>query len=549
MANVEVGLFIGVESANWNNTDWNNAVLFFRQNNIDLAIIKIYEITQGEWYQNMGGPDTIIKKFTDAGIAVMPYGYFYGNDIITENAAALKYLNKYPRFCMNMEDGYNSSPNKVKEVVAGLVTHTGQLWISTWANPESMGWLDNLSILAPITSVFMPECYSDTLTKTMYSQYPKLPAGVKIQPTFHVTQTSPIYARPYPQFTLWEYMDAKQGVGALEQYIIQARGYKLMSYPTNSNGMIANYESITQFQPNHSEFECGATSVALNAFATPYNKPALNDATATINWFEKEYALTAGSNGPSNTAGASVDDVHTMIKATQGLVPTPNILHWFDINTITPTSQQGSDINAIKAAITHGYPVIVTVSESSVFDLDLGKSPYWWGPSGNHILTVVGIAPDGNLLYFDEAAVVEGDGNLQTPKTLLPQPRRYDNTKTDHSWATVIQLPWLPPIINGDPLSWPPYEGEPLNPYIIKQAQDTWASNVVNAASGTGIYDAWLEAYTSEKFNFGPPTTQENANYINWRGSSITVQFFGNFRCEWDGTAHFYDVNNRQVYP
>ena len=41
-----------------------------------------------------------------------------------------------------------------------------------------------------------------------------------------------------------------------------------------------------------------------------------------------------------------------------------------------PASDQATDINTIKAALLRGYPVIATVTEQSVFDLDLGTNPY-----------------------------------------------------------------------------------------------------------------------------------------------------------------------------
>jgi hypothetical protein len=330
-------------------------------------------------------------------------------------------------------------------------------------------------------------------------------------------------------------------VPTLQEIMTRTKGEIFMSYPTNNQGMIANYLPVSEFQPGHTEFACGAFATASNAWATPYNQPARTDAQNLINWAEAEYAKTAGDNGPTNTNGASIPDMHTYFTDTQqgGVIPNP--LHSWD-TAISNTSDQTTDINTIKAALLRGYPVIATITEQSVFDLDLGANPYWWGPGGNHILTWVGISSDGNLLAVDNANVIQGDGNLQTPKTPQPQPRRYDITRIANQWASIIQLPWLPPIISGDPLSWP---GE-----IQLQAQAVWAGSPVNAPSGLGIYKAWLSAYTTKLMNFGTPITLEFKT-INWNNQIITIQYFsGGIRAEFgpDGTTTFYDYTNKQVY-
>lgn len=79
-----------------------------------------------------------------------------------------------------------------------------------------------------------------------------------------------------------------------------------MSYPTNNQGMIANYLPVSEFQPGHTEFACGAFATTSNAWAAPYNQLARTDAQNLINWAEAEYTKAAGDNGPTNTNGASI---------------------------------------------------------------------------------------------------------------------------------------------------------------------------------------------------------------------------------------------------
>lgn len=340
-------------------------------------------------------------------------------------------------------------------------------------------------------------------------------------------------------------------MNALIQYVKQG-GTPVPTPPLTSSGMVANMKPVSEFQPGHTEFPCGAFSVATAAWSTMPGDPVPTDAQGIINWAESEYAKTAGDNGPGNTVGASIDDMHTYLKDTQLDTNVPHKLHWWDLDTV--------NVANIKRALESHYAVIATVTEASVFDLDLHRNPYWWGPQGNHIFCFAGIDPQtGNFLVADTGNVEEGDGNLQTPKTPLPWPRRYDVSKLVFTgWGTIVQFLWLPAIPSGDPASWPLYQPE-VNPFMEQQAINTWNATaaLLNAAYGatasntSRIYKAWLAAYLTGKHNFGPPATLEFDN-IDWRNNAIKQQnFLGGIRAEFhisDGTTHFYDANNNAVF-
>lgn len=454
-----ISVFLGIETYQWTISQFKQAGDWLHTNGVDGVVVKIYERTQGEWYSAIGGPDAVIKTLQDCGLFVLPYGFFYADNVDNQISYVIQALAKYDMFCMNMESDFDNNPSAVQSYYDGLKDHKGTLYVSTWANPITHGWSKNIDILNPIVQIWMPECYSDTLVSDMYTQFNRVQG--KIEPTFHVTQTNALLASIYPNFTLWEYQDAFKNPNALKTYVQLDEG-KIVSYPTNKQGMIANYLPVSQFQPGHSEFECGAYAVALNQRATPYNVPNMNSTANESLYAQTLYALTTGSNLASNTFGSSVDQVHTMLKNTQSYAP-PG-LHWWDIESIQPGSSQVNDTTQIKAALMHGYPVIATVSETSVFDLDLGRNPYWWGASGNHIITYVGISSDGNLLVVDPANVEQGDGNLQSPKTVRAWPRRYDIIRIANQWATVVGMPWLPAIPSATPVSWPPYHPPTVNP-------------------------------------------------------------------------------------
>lgn len=463
---MSVALFTGIETFNWSLSQLSNAANWMVAQGIDTWYLKVYEITQGEWYSYLEGPlsvmDYLQKKYP---LKVVPYGYFYGDDPVQEGAIIAKYLSQWGSFCVDVEGEFDSNSDKMQKLYDQFSTSPGQLHVSTWANPNSHGWTQNLKILDKFPSlVWMPQCYDDALLKEFFSQW--IPSPHPVQPTFHVVNTPYYDAKSFPSFSLWEYQLAQQNVGTLQSYIETNRGNIVGNYPVNSLGMIANYLPTSEFQPGKSEFECGAFAVSLNGRATNYNQPNGNDPQRVVQWAEYEYAKTTGNDSPSNMIGASVDDMHTMLKDTQvddrtGFHP-PNVLHWWDITSITPNSTQANDINQIKAAIQHGYAVIATVSENSVHDVQLGRNPYWWGPTGNHILTYVGISKAGNLLAVDQANVYQSD--LQGVTKPLPWPREYDIRYLDNQWATIIKFPWLPDIKDGNPLGWPPYSITPPPP-------------------------------------------------------------------------------------
>ena len=89
---------------------------------------------------------------------------------------------------------------------------------------------------------------------------------------------------------------------------------------------------------------------------------------------------------------------------------------------------------------------------------------------------------------------------------------------------------------------------KPMKPtqYQIQAANDCWSSvlklsNGGVPQTGTGIYQAWLQALVAGK-QYGPPITHEYSS-VNWDGIAITVQEFAHARCEWlDGKAAWYSL-------
>lgn len=454
-----ISLFLGIETYNWAMKDFDVAIEFCKEHNIGKLILKIYEITQGEWYRWLGGAGKVVDYIKSKGIDCLPYGFYYGYDPINEADSIDKYSVMFTDYCLDLEGSFDNNLPRLKALIDN-VHAAGNLYISTWANPSEHSWGDNINFLVPYAKAFMPQCYDDQLTREMFNEWPRTP--VSIQPTFHIQNTPTEDAKAFTTFSLWEYELGVQSTGLVDTFVKISQGIATMSYPTNDKKIIVNPLQVSEFQPNHSEFECGAFAISVLGRATEYDKPNNMSLQNLIDWAEAAYKYTTGSNDPANSAGASIEDMHTMLRKTQetdpfGIKISSQPLHWWD-TTITSNTTQASDLATIKAAVQHGYPVIATVSEQSVYDMDLGRNPYWWGASGNHILVWVGISSDGNLLALDPANVNRGDGNLQTHKDTLPWPRRYRASSIDNQWATIIRMPWLPQILNNNPTSWPAWQ-------------------------------------------------------------------------------------------
>ena len=193
--------------------------------------------------------------------------------------------------------------------------------------------------------------------------------------------------------------------------------------------LVAYYQTVSQFERGESDCECGPYAVALNKYA--------------------------GQNGPSG-APEDVDVLADQLWANfphgSGGIDVPTLLAMLDNSGVQYQkigSLEGNDRveNLTQDTALHwlqqGYPVICTVNETNVIDLDLDGSPYpwleedpWRSNPPNHIFTLAGIADDGNVLVAD-------------PANVNPFPRRY---QLDHlNFITLVAIvPSWTPVPEGD---------------------------------------------------------------------------------------------------
>jgi uncharacterized protein YvpB len=253
----------------------------------------------------------------------------------------------------------------------------------------------------------------------------------------------------------------------------------------NARGEIVNIPAVTQFVAGKTEFACGFFAASMLLHATKPDVVDTSTAGAIEAWAYQQYLDEYKANGANMTSGVSVADMHRLlIAALPG-----QAVHYYDL-PITATTVQSSDLANIYAALDSGYPVACTVTEASIIDKELKANPYFWGASGNHVFVITGYDSNGDLLVHDPANVV---GALQGANTPRPQPRVYDHTTIDISWASMAHMSWLVEWPNG----WTPVGGSLLNqvgPAVVPPAQKQYpadVSKIIGADKNALLVDLW----------------------------------------------------------
>ncbi len=202
----------------------------------------------------------------------------------------------------------------------------------------------------------------------------------------------------------------------------------------NSTLEIVDVLEVSQFQWSNgkplTEYACGYFScVMAKSMATVGQNPVLS-VREVIDQAEAWYAKDHGNNLGTNTAGMSMQEEYDLLQHLG--------LHYQGLPL---------DIHVMQGWLKAGYPIVVAVAETSVFDLGLGHNPYPWNPAGNHIFLMTGVLPDGNFVVRDPANCT----NLYNPNSLRPGPRHYDASRLRFVSATVIVPPWMPRPANNTP--------------------------------------------------------------------------------------------------
>jgi hypothetical protein len=190
--------------------------------------------------------------------------------------------------------------------------------------------------------------------------------------------------------------------------------------------LLAQYHTVSQFEQGESGYECGAFAVALNKYAGQHAPPGTPEDVDRL-------ADTLWSNY-GHPKGIGMQDLFAMLHQAQ--------LHYQTIGS-TELNFQVDQLNGGVALewLRKGYPLICSVPETCVFDLELRINPYKgrWAVGGNHIITLAGIADDGNVLVADPASV-----GMSIPVRDRPFPRRYRLSDVVFVSMVAVTLPWMP---------------------------------------------------------------------------------------------------------
>jgi len=213
---MSAGLFFGIETYTWSYQEFDRAIALTKQLGFDQVILKVYEVTQGDWYKSLGGSEKVIEHIEAQGMAVLPFGYFYG--VQGEAQAARAYLDRWDSLCLDMEGEFDGNVGRLGPFVIALKGHTGDLYVSTWANIADHRWLENVKALDPLVKGWMPQVYY-TYDWQVYKQQwlQALPTLLKVEPTFNANKNSNTTSDPtwWPvggNFSVWEYQAFKGAV-------------------------------------------------------------------------------------------------------------------------------------------------------------------------------------------------------------------------------------------------------------------------------------------------------------------------------------------------
>ncbi len=218
----------------------------------------------------------------------------------------------------------------------------------------------------------------------------------------------------------------------------------------SATGEVGDFLDADQFQPAKTQFACGFYACAIVRAMALVGRPPTQSVPQVIAEADQWYIQYDSDDSIDNTTGMSVQQLYQLL----GQISIPYQI-------------ANPDANTVRAWVKLGYPVVIAGAESSFYDMALGDVvPYYWTPSGNHIITITGVASDGNLLVRDTANVTD----LFDPTTLRPGPRMYDANKMQLVTATAVVPPWLPR---------PPAGFNPLTDFLPIDSEEATAMPVV----------------------------------------------------------------------
>lgn len=213
---------------------------------------------------------------------------------------------------------------------------------------------------------------------------------------------------------------------------------------------VASYIDVDQFVTGKSVDTCGFIAVLLNHFARQIGQAygTTVDVLQAMQamWYSKFDGPDVASNHNGMTNGQLYQMIVDIGNHYQNLYPDGGV-------------DKAKLATEIKYWIGDGYPVLVAVSESSVYDVGVGGTPYKWNTVGlSHIITITGTTKNGNFLVRDTANVGRSG------------PREYLADRLDFYEATVFVPTWMPRPYNAFEM-YPPTMKMPIVAPVPKPAE------------------------------------------------------------------------------
>lgn len=279
--------------------------------------------------------------------------------------------------------------------------------------------------------------------------------------------------------------------------------------------VVFNSTSFTEFY-NGLQSGCGAAAVTTVAFGSKNDgvTPSYQPVSDIQNWYYNLYVNRRDVNDPNDAFSNSINDMRGYFEATR---TKPAYESMASPLRLVDTEFAPGALNYanIVTALEKGYPVVVTVTEGSIFDLDLNQATCQFHE--NHILVIAGIdSQSGGYLCFDTC-----------PNPAIQWPRRYDKSLSFPGYGAMVQLPWLPPVPGNDPSKWSQPVQNPVPPDALKQFANIWAYGALNVPANSKIARA-VSAYQAMGKMPAVYAVEPEQDTVSWDGTPIKWQSLSN---------------------
>lgn len=166
-------LFIGIESANWNLTQFRQATTLAKSIGITSVLVKIAD-GANIWYGNLGGWQKVLATIKLAGLPAIPYSYSYGNTygaLSPEINILIAAMRQNGVVIADMELEYNGQITWAQQVCNALKPVPGAFGVTTWADPQLQNWNGVLATLKPCVNFWLPQVYTSFLSSFYHAQF------------------------------------------------------------------------------------------------------------------------------------------------------------------------------------------------------------------------------------------------------------------------------------------------------------------------------------------------------------------------------------------